>query len=62
MFFVLSSSGALMLLAWFGFVFSAVYSARHLKEHWPNTTVSGMAIWFHVSFNLINTSQTPKYL
>jgi hypothetical protein len=30
-------------------VFSAVYSARNLREHWPNTTVQGLQIWFHVS-------------
>ncbi|KAI6182130.1 Cytochrome b561 domain-containing protein [Aphelenchoides bicaudatus] len=40
--------GALMLLAWFGLVFSAVYSARNLREHWPNTTVQGLQIWFHI--------------
>lgn len=48
-FIVLLYSGALMLLAWFGCVFSAVYSARHLREHWPDTTIQGLHIWFHVS-------------
>jgi uncharacterized membrane protein len=37
-----------MLIAWLAFVFSAVYSARHLRAHWPNTTVSGLQIWFHI--------------
>ncbi|KAI6203744.1 hypothetical protein M3Y94_00591800 [Aphelenchoides besseyi] len=47
--------GAIMLIAWLGLVSCAVYSARHLREHYPNTTVNGLMIWFHIhrTFNVI---------
>lgn len=38
-----------MLFGWLGFLLSGVFAARYLRNLWPNTTVSGLRIWFHVS-------------
>ncbi|CAD5205710.1 unnamed protein product [Bursaphelenchus okinawaensis] len=45
---ILRYHGVAMLFGWFGFLFTGVFAARFLRHLWPNTTVSGLRIWFHI--------------
>ncbi|KAI1722361.1 eukaryotic cytochrome b561 domain-containing protein [Ditylenchus destructor] len=47
-YFLIKFHGILMIVAWFACVTVAVYSARYLRDHWPNTTPGGLKIWFHI--------------
>lgn len=37
-----------MVIAWLGMSSVAIYSARYMRNAWPNTTVMGLKIWFHI--------------
>ncbi|KAI1731062.1 eukaryotic cytochrome b561 domain-containing protein [Ditylenchus destructor] len=47
-YFLIKFHGIFMIVAWFACVAVAVYSARYLRNHWPNTTPGGLKIWFHI--------------
>lgn len=40
--------GSLMVIAWIGFGFSAIFYARHVRKSWKEKKICGSALWFQV--------------
>ncbi|CAD6195287.1 unnamed protein product [Caenorhabditis auriculariae] len=47
--------GILMTFSWTVFISTGILFARHFREHWPETPIMGIKIWFHLhrTFNMI---------
>ncbi|KAJ1352896.1 hypothetical protein KIN20_009396 [Parelaphostrongylus tenuis] len=52
--------GILMVVSWSIFIGTAILFARHMKEHFPDTVLCGVKLWFHFhrTLNLIGIGGT----
>ncbi|EPB80198.1 hypothetical protein ANCCEY_00753 [Ancylostoma ceylanicum] len=57
---LMMSHGILMVLSWSIFLSTGILFARHMKGHFPNTTICGLKLWFHFhrTLNMIGIAGT----
>ena len=46
--------GSLMVIAWIGFGFSAIFYARHVRKSWKEKKICGSALWFQVVMLIVD--------
>ena len=47
-------TGSLMVIAWIGFGFSAIFYARHMRNTWGKKKICGSTLWFQVVMLIVN--------
>ncbi|KAL6736788.1 hypothetical protein Aduo_007100 [Ancylostoma duodenale] len=57
---LMMAHGILMVLSWSIFLSTGILFARHMKGHFPNTTICGLKLWFHFhrTLNMIGIAGT----
>uniref|UniRef100_A0A0N5ATC6 ascorbate ferrireductase (transmembrane) n=1 Tax=Syphacia muris TaxID=451379 RepID=A0A0N5ATC6_9BILA len=49
--------GILMCFAWIIFLSTGIIFGRYMRDHWPNSRIFGLMLWYHVNFYIILAAQ-----
>ncbi|ETN84782.1 hypothetical protein NECAME_17003 [Necator americanus] len=57
---LMMAHGIMMVLSWSIFLSTGILFARHMKGHFPNSTLCGLKLWFHFhrTLNMIGIAGT----